>query len=165
MRPHDIVILIKMAISDKQQLLFKELSQELFISPSEITESLQRNKTAGLINFNKTEVNRNNLFDFLIHGFKYVFPAQLGPTTIGFPTSTGHESMRKHFTVTEFYVWPDFNGTQKGTAVEPLYVNQVKAIQKDKLLYEILSLMDVLRLERVREVNFAKEQLKKRLLK
>jgi len=163
MRPHDIVVLLKM-IATQQDMLFKDLSQELFISPSEISESLQRSRSAGLINYSKNQVNRQSLFEFLEFGFKYVFPAQLGTINIGIPTSTGHEFMRRHFSLEAYYVWPDFNGTQKGTSVEPLYSNQVKAIQKDPLLYEMLALMDVLRLEKVREVNYAKEQLRKRIL-
>ena len=42
MRPHDIVILLKIAAKGKTQWFMKDLSYELSISASEISESLNR---------------------------------------------------------------------------------------------------------------------------
>ena len=49
MRPQDIVILLKMITIRKSTWLFKDLAEELKISPSEISESLNRSQIAGFI--------------------------------------------------------------------------------------------------------------------
>lgn len=42
MRPHDIVVLLKIAVKGDKSWLMKDLSFELGISASEISESLNR---------------------------------------------------------------------------------------------------------------------------
>ena len=65
MRPQDIVILLKIIVLAEKDWLNKDLAQSLFISGSEIGESLARSEVAGLIDFTKKRVNRQGLFEFL----------------------------------------------------------------------------------------------------
>ncbi len=51
----------------------------------------------------------------------------------------------------------------KGFAVEPLYTSVPMAAKADPALYELLALVDTLRVGRARERNLAEEELKKRL--
>ena len=60
-------------------------------------------------------------------------------------------------------VWPDPNGTVRGVAVEPLYSSVVKAAKSDSPLYELLALVDALRIGRARERNMAEEEIKLRI--
>ena len=62
------------------------------------------------------------------------------------------------------YVWPDFMGESRGLSIEPLYPNQVKAIQEDELLYKLLAMIDVIRAGKVRELNIAIKELRKIIL-
>lgn len=55
----------------------------------------------------------------------------------------------------EEYVWPSATGELRGQAISPLYKNVVKAIKGNSELHELLSLVDVLRVGRVREKNLA----------
>lgn len=164
MRPHDVPILIKMALEESRDLRHKDIAYELFISASEVSDSLNRSRAAGLVNQGKSKVNRQSLMEFLEHGFKYVFPPQLGTITTGVPTSTGHEFMREKFSPGEVYVWPEFHGEYRGIALEPLYKNQLDAIRRDPRLYKVLALLDVVRMEKVREVKVAVAELKKEIL-
>lgn len=164
MRPQDIPVLLKMICSSDEKMHFKDLAQTLFISSSEISESLNRSRIAGLVNHSKVQVNRKSFFEFIQYGFKYVFPAVKGPIAKGFPTSSGHEFMQRHFSVNEICVWPDLHGTHRGPVIEPLYPNQVKAALHDPRLYKLLALLDVLRLEKLREVDTALQELKKEIL-
>jgi hypothetical protein len=50
-----------------------------------------------------------------------------------------------------------------GMLIEPLYPKQTEAIQEDPLFYELLALVDVIRVGKVREVKYAVAELKKHL--
>lgn len=161
MRPHDIVILLKIISFGDKNWQMKDLANSLFISPSEISESLNRSKLSGLLDYNKKKINRQNLLDFLEYGFKYVFPVQPGGQASGFATAHSHPFMREHISSDLMYVWPDSDGEIRGLSIEPLYPKQVKAILIDQTLYKLLALLDVIRVGRVREIKIAREELKK----
>ena len=87
MRPHDIVILLKIAAKGSQKWFMKDLSYELNISASEISESINRSVIAGLIAPNKKKLMKLALMDFLEHGLRYVYPQQPGAMVRGIPTA------------------------------------------------------------------------------
>lgn len=164
MRPQDVAILLKIiALADKPWQLVN-LSGSLLISLSEISESLHRSRFANLIDYNKKKVNRQNLFEFLEHGLKYVFPQQPGSMVRGVPTAHSHPFMKKNFISEINYVWPDSKGEAMGLLIEPFYPKQVEAIKEDEKFYKLLALTDVIRVGRVREVKFAVDELKKNIL-
>jgi hypothetical protein len=164
MRPQDIVILLKIMVLGRKNWLNKDLAQSLYISGSEIGESLSRSEIAGLIDYNKRRVNRQGLFEFLEHGLHYVFPQQPGMMVTGVPTAHGHPFIRQFIEAELIYVWPDFNGESRGFTIEPFYPNQVKAIREDAELYKILALLDVIRVGRVREIGIAINELRNIIL-
>ena len=65
---------------------------------------------------------------------------------------------------TENYVWPSAKGTMKGQSIIPLYPSVVEAVQKDYKLYELLALIDALRVGKAREREIAISELKERIL-
>jgi hypothetical protein len=164
MRPHDIVILLKIIVLGTKSWLNKDLAHSLYISGSEIGESLARSEMAGLIDFNKKRVNRLGLFEFLEHGLHYVFPQQPGAMVAGIPTAHGHPFIKQYIVADLLYVWPDFKGEARGLSIEPFYPNQVKAILEDSELYKVLALLDVIRVGRVREKKIAINELRKMIL-
>ena len=164
MRPQDVAILLKIIAMEGQLWQLSKLSSTLFISISEISESLNRSQFASLIDYNKKKINRQNLFEFLEHGVRYVFPQQPGSMIRGVPTSHSHSFMKKNFISEMNYVWPDHKGEVMGLMIEPFYPKQVEAIKEDQLFYKLLALVDVIRVGRVREVKFAINELKKEIL-
>lgn len=164
MRPQDIVILLKIQLLGDERWLNKDLGQSLFISGSEIGESLARSEVAGLIDFEKRKVNRRSLMEFLEHGLHYVFPQRPGPIMNGIPTAHGHPFMKQFIDSDFLYVWPESKGEARGSSVEPLYPNQVKAVRQDPMLYKVLALLDAIRLGRTREKTIAVTELKKIIL-
>jgi hypothetical protein len=60
-------------------------------------------------------------------------------------------------------VWPDSDGTRQGAAVEPLYRSVPIAAKNDPALYDLLALVDALRIGRARERKFAEQELERRL--
>lgn len=164
MRPHDIVILLKIAAKGSQNWLMKDLAIELGISASEVSESINRSAQAGLLAKDKKRLMRSAILEFLQYGLPYVFPQQPGALVRGIPTAHSAPPLDKLIQSTELYVWPSAKGNARGQAIEPLYKSVVNAIEKDSNLYELLALVDALRVGRVREKQLAMEELKKRFL-
>jgi len=87
------MLLLKLSTQPDRHVQSKQLAAELFLEPSEITRSLQRSRASGLVYVSGAEkrVHRAALLEFLIHGFRYVFPAEKGPMTRGIPTGISAE--------------------------------------------------------------------------
>ena len=164
MRPQDIAVLLKIVAMEEKEWQLATLSGELYISLSEVSESLNRSKIAGLIDSNKKRVNRLSLMEFLEHGIRYVFPQQPGTMLRGIGTAHTAPFMKKAFASELNYVWADNTGDIMGLMIEPLYLKQTKAIKQDELFYKLLTLVDVIRVGRVREIKYATEELRKIIL-
>lgn len=164
MRPQDIAILLKIIAIGKMDWQLAGLSHVMSISLSEISESLNRSRIAGLIDFKKKKISRQNLLEFLEYGVKYVFPAAPGSMAKGVATAHSHPFMKQHFQSEENFVWSDPSGEIIGLALEPFYPNQVKAIKNDAVFYKLLALVDVVRAGRMREKKIALQELHKMIL-
>lgn len=164
MRPQDIAILLKIILSPEKWYA-KDIAQTLDISQSEVSESLNRSVYSGLLAADKRTVMKRALIDFLCYGLKYVFPQRPGAIVRGMPTAHSAEPMRSYINSEENYVWPVATGQMRGQSIEPLYPGAVEASMKDSKLYELLVLIDVMRVGKTREQNIAIRELEKRIIK
>ena len=120
MRPQDVVVLLKILTCKDCEWTFGELALSLQISPSTVSEAMERNRMAGLTNPDKNQVNKLALREFLIHGLKYVFPPLLGHSTRGI--ATAHSALPVSAFITEGrenYVWAHYKGTRTGNSMIP----------------------------------------------
>ncbi len=163
MRPQDIVVLLKIAAKKDKPWLMKDLSIELEISASEISESLNRSAIAGLISKDKTRLMKLAILDFLEHGLRYVYPQHPGGKTRGIPTAHAAPPLNNEIVSSEAYVWPYGEGTVRGESIEPLHPKVPEASLNDTVFYEYMALSDALRVGKAREKTLAIEELKKRL--
>lgn len=164
MRPQDIVILLKILTITEPNWQYRDLSGSLFISISEISESLNRSHLAGLIDEGRRKVFRKSLMEFIEHGLHYVFPQQPGTMVTGVPTGHSHTFFKSHFASELNYVWPDADGWMRGLSIAPLYKGVTKAVKQDDELYLLLSAIDVIRVGSTRELKVALDVLHKRIL-
>ena len=155
MRPHDIAILLKIISLADNDWLNKDLAGSLFISPSEISESLSRSAFSGLLAADKKTVNKPALMGFLVNGLKYMFPVQPGTVAKGTITASMAPILRDYFPAEDIYVWPELNGGTRGLVIEPLYPGAIKASKQDPMLYDLLALCDVFRVGKPKEVQKA----------
>ncbi|MEJ7692428.1 hypothetical protein [Daejeonella sp.] len=146
MRPQDVIILLKLAIDGEEGSRIKDISTKLFISGSEVSESLNRSAIAGLLLPDSRTVNKDPFLKFLEHGLQYVFPAQLGPVMKGMFTAHSESSLYLSFSSEEKLVWADELGKERGPTILPLYPTVVKAVKKDRILYRLLALCDIIRI-------------------
>ena len=163
MRPHDIVVLLKIAAKKDVPWLMKDLANELGISGSEISESLHRSSLAGLITKDKQNLMKLSILDFLEHGLRYVYPQQPGAKVGGVPTAHSAAPLSEVILSDEVYVWPYGGGKVRGESIEPLHPKLPEACLKDSEFYEYMALCDALRVGRAREKNQAIEILRKKL--
>jgi hypothetical protein len=163
MRPQDIVLLLKIAAKRQRPWLMKDLANELTMSASEVTESLNRSVYAGLLMPDKRKLMNAAFADFLRFGLKYVFPMKPGTLVRGLSTGISAYPLNQLIFSDLKYVWPDAEGEEIGLAIEPLIVSVPKAARLDADFYALIALTETLRFGKAREQEIAIEELKKRL--
>ena len=164
MKEQDLVILLKKLTTKGSDLSIRKLAEELGMSASSVSESLERSKQAQLVDRNKKRVNILGLQEFLIHGVAYVFPAQTGRIGRGIPTYVSASPLKEQLAANaDTYVWHHVRGTARGQQIEPLYPSVPEAALRDEELYEWLVIVDALRMGRAREKEIAINELNKRI--
>lgn len=159
----DIVILLKIIALDNKTWFQNTLAESLHISQSEISKSLMRSKYAGLLDSSGKKVNRLALMEFLQYGIRYVFPQQPGAIVRGIATAHSAAPLHNIIQSKEPYVWPSAKGSIRGQSILPLYPSVIDAVKQDETLYELLALVDAIRVGRAREKELAIQELKKRI--
>ena len=164
MRPQDILVLLKIISMKNPEWLNLDIANSLKISQSEVSEALNRCKIARLINGDKRKIYINSFKEFLIYGLKYVFPAEPGAIVRGIPTAHSANPIKELISQgSENFVWPYSKGILRGQSIEPLYDTIPMVVQNDILFYELLAILDTLRIGRAREIKIAIDELEKRL--
>jgi hypothetical protein len=167
LKPQDVVVILKLWGFPGRRSPYSQIAKELFLSVSEVHAAVKRAQAAHLLHGPELcdRPNGKALEEFLIHGVKYVFPAQHGAMTRGLPTSYAAEPLRRYIRAGDepLPVWPDPSGPVRGAAFEPLYRNVPEAAKRDSHLYELLALIDAIRDGRVRERKIAEKELVTRL--
>lgn len=164
-KPQDVLVVLKLALSAQGEKSFAVLAKELGMSASEVHASVGRLVAARLLDRESRTVRRKPLLEFLLHGIPYAFPASAGGMTRGMATAWAAPVMAGKVVGndSEAPVWPDPDGTKRGLAVAPLYGSAPIAAKNDPVLYELLALVDVLRLGRARERAIASKEIERRL--
>lgn len=165
MRPQDVVILLKLSTIKSELWRMQDIASSLQISASEVSESLQRSAQARLVSDNKRTIFSVSFLEFLIYGLKYVFPVAPGSVVRGIPTAHSAPPLNQTIvaSATDNYVWADSKGTIRGQAIVPLYKTVPKIALENPALYELLALVDAIRVGKAREVKLAIDELSKRL--
>lgn len=165
LKPQDILVLLKLVAAGHRDRRLIDIAIDLGLSQSEVSMGLERAKRSGLIDDAKKSLVKSALEEFLLHGLKYVFPAQIGMLCRGIPTSHSALPLAKRVVSNpdDQYVWAHPDGTLRGQAVSPLCPWAPEAARKDPRLHELLALVDALRVGRARERMIAAEELRKRI--
>lgn len=181
-KSQDIVILLKLVSLEDQirqgyldesvssdPFALRSLEGALGISKTEIGASLRRSIAATLAvkSHDRPKVNRRNLTEFVQHGLKYVFPAKPGAPQRGIATGFAAPMLEGQLVSSDgdIYVWPHAEGGQRGSSITPLFKSVPEAALKDERLYELLALVDAIRLGNQREANLAQSRFEKRMVR
>jgi hypothetical protein len=163
--PLDVLILLKIISINDRKWLQMDIAEALEISQSEVSKSLKRLKASWLLAPNNSIViMRENVLEFLRYGIKYIFPQWPGSVVRGMPTAHSAPVLNNEILSNENYVWPYAKGQVRGQSIIPLYPTVPKACGSDKKLYELLALIDALRIGNAREKDIAYKKLKNRII-
>ncbi|MES9904403.1 MAG: hypothetical protein ABW168_17220 [Sedimenticola sp.] len=182
MKSQDIVILLKLILlhqsADEGDLLedgkreafsARGLERSLGISKSEVNASINRSANAGLVVKDRKsgipKANVSAVLELITHGLKYVFPVKPGALVRGMPTAAAAPIMQGELKSMEeqIYVWPDPQGEKMGQALKPLFRSVPHAARHAPALYDLLALVDAIRLGNPRESKVAQQLLEQRL--
>jgi DNA-binding transcriptional ArsR family regulator len=162
--PQDLYVVLQLAVVGAEEpTTYAGLASRLHLSPSRVHEAMKRARIAGLVDA-KRRVLRSALLEFLVHGVRYAFFAERGPITRGVPTA--HAAPPLAALIADggpVPVWPDPQGAVRGETITPLHPAAPRAAQEQPQLYELLALVDALRIGRARERKLAATLLEERL--
>ena len=163
-KPQDIVVALKLALGAAASG-YADLGSALGMSASEVHAAVGRLIQARLLDPETKRVRFEALRDFLVHGVPYAFPANLEQITRGMPTAWAAPAMSGKISSSDQLppVWPDPEGRVQGASVRPLYSSVPGAARRDPELYDLLALVDALRIGRARERALAEKEINQRL--
>ncbi|MBC85605.1 MAG: hypothetical protein CL677_00380 [Bdellovibrionaceae bacterium] len=164
LRPQDIVLAVKLAVAKEKGMQPMELARELVISQAEVYNSLERLRESKLIDSENRPILRS-LRNLIVHGLPFIYPAELGPVERGILVAHSGPILNKEFKPSgmDKVVWSDPEGKDSGQSIKPLFKSIPQASKRDKKLYEVLSLIEALRVGRVRERKSAERHLQEAL--
>ena len=164
LKPQDIIVALKLVDAASHEKAFPKLAEALGMSASEVHAAVKRAVLSGLVDAERRSTRKDGLCEFLVHGLRYVFPAEWSGVTRGVPTSYAAPPLKAQFPEVEMPpVWPHPEGTARGEGLAPLYKSAPGAALRDPRLYEWLALVDAVRAGRARERKLATREIERRL--
>ena len=167
LKPQDVVVALKLCAYPDVRPAMSIIANDLSLSPSEVHGAIGRLRASRLLHGSnsKDRPNISALEEFLVHGLKYVFPAEHGEVTRGIPTSYAAEPLKSEVAMSSDLppVWPWHEGNTRSVGLEPLYKSVPQAALRDPMLYQFLALVDAIRDGRARERKIAERDLVHRL--
>lgn len=161
----DVVVALALASQPSRRWEFAPLARALHVGAATAHRAVGRLIEARLVDAGDRKVRPRALSDFLAHGLPHVFPAQPGPQALGVPTAHSAPVMADLIASApgDALVWPSSRGSVRGSSVDPLHGSVVSAALENRELYDLLALVDALRLGRAREKKIARAELERRL--
>lgn len=170
LKPLDLVVCLELALRKGQPATYTELADAVGLSASETNQAVKRALQAGLLRpglqwGEKPRVNSAALLEFLQHGSRAAFFVVPGKVVRGMPTGPSAPPLDKLIDQADgtTFVWPDPEGVSRGQAIVPLYKTVPKTARKNPKLYELLALVDALRVGGARERRIAMDELTNRI--
>ncbi len=165
LRPQDVLILARLATQPDAAWTYASLAAAVRMSASEVHAAVRRATAAALMDAQTRRPIARNLIEFLVHGIRYVFVAERSALTRGVPTAHSAPPLSAQIGAGSEppLVWPHPSGSVRGESLEPLCRGAVEAALADRDLYEILALIDAVRVGTARERTLAADHLRKRL--
>jgi hypothetical protein len=169
LKAQDIVLSLELALAGPLAS-YHRLGEALGLSASQAHASVKRCLKAALLspatNSRGFAANIENLLEFLVHGVRFVFPAERGALTRGMPTAHAAPPLKDRIrSEGPAPVWPHPAGKVQGEALLPLHKSGLTIAEKNPKVYQALALVDAIRGGRARERKLAAELLTELLRK
>jgi hypothetical protein len=160
LRPSDLVVACQLALTPAAQFL--ELANSSGISAGECHNAVRRLRLARILLADERRPATEVLHSFLTHGAPFAFPPVLGARSIGTATAHSSPSFRALVDAAEGFVWPDAAGASRGQSLIPLFPGAPSLPDRNQPLYDLLTIVDALRIGTTRVRKIAAEMLAER---
>jgi len=157
---HPVDVAVALALVEAPNATFHQVGSLLGISASTAHGAVERLRQAGLVRSGTLEIARPALLEFLEHGVRYAFPAVTHASARGVPTAHAGPPLAAVIAADEPLVWPSDRGSVTGPTVTPLFDRAPELPSRCPRVYALLTLVDALRVGRLRERRAAMELLR-----
>jgi hypothetical protein len=151
----DIVVVLGLLRRPPDPWTVRVLADELKLPPASVQRSLDRLAATPVLDARRRRLSIGASEDLLMDALPFVVPGSLGGETRGLPTAWAASPLAERLaSAGQPPVWPDPHGEARGLEVEPLHPGVVGLARADPEMYELLALVDGMRLgdARVREL-------------
>jgi DNA-binding Lrp family transcriptional regulator len=159
--PFDVALALRL-LSPAGTLV--ELAEELGVAPSQVHSALARLGRAGLLKPATRVTNPRALTEFALHGVRYAFPATKGSLAAGVPTAYSTSPLAAEVDAVDVVVLPaNVPDAVQGFAITPLYRGAAGLAVRSPQLFEMVALVDAIRLGDPRIRLAARTRLEQRI--
>lgn len=156
-----MLVALKLAAHGDHDWHYRSLSEELGLPYGATHSAVGRAGVCGLVDMRSRRAIVPALLEFLLHGIRYVFPAERGSQQRGMRTGPSASPLLEHLTASEAtpMVWPHRRGDTRGESLTPLHKAAPDAARRDPALYALLVAIDGIRIGGARVRSIAVEVL------
>ena len=168
MKPQDLVVVLKLATVGDDRWSYSGLAKAVSISVGEVHHCVERLQLAGLVRHRLRDpavpkraivyasmdmaVARSAVIEFLVHGLRYVYPAEYAGVGRGIPTASSAPALAGLLAAPPIpFVWPLATGEVRGQGLVPFHASAPAAAIQDVRLYRLLAIAELLRVGSARE--------------
>ncbi|MCB0422174.1 MAG: hypothetical protein KDD61_14340 [Bdellovibrionales bacterium] len=165
LRPQDLFVLFRFLSPAARHYRQIDLAFELGLSATEVGHSIRRLIQSKLIHETR-KPDRLAMVEFLLYGVKYFYPVEIGAISHGVVTAHSAPPISKNFRqnkVEDFYVWPTPEGEVLGQSITPLFSTAPQLYKSCPPVYELVTLLDAIRLNIPQVQEFAEQELLSRI--
>jgi hypothetical protein len=162
LRPNDLVVACQLALTPGAQ--FKAVAKATGSSIGECHNAVRRLGISRLILADERRPAGELLHQFLAHGAPFAFPAIIGAEIVGVPTAHSAPPFQAIVDSSIGFVWGHADGTTRGQSIIPLFPGAPLLAVNNPPLYELLALIDALRVGGARVRTIAADLLGDRIL-
>lgn len=152
LKPQDIYVILKVLSLHREKWIYANLSDSLLLSSSETNAAVKRAIQCGLMRpalgyESNPQPIAAAMVEFLAHGIRYVFPAQVGGLSRGVVTGFAAPGLENLIAdaAESVAVWPWSQGTYRGFCLSPLFRRAPEAVLEAPRFHTYLALVDILR--------------------
>ena len=143
----DLVVLIGLLRHPADDWTVRSLAAELRLPPATVQRALERLAVVRVFDAGRRRVNVGTSEELFFHALPFIVPSVVGGETRGLPTAWAVPPLAVHLAGTGDLppVWPDPHGEVRGLELQPLHPRMVSLARADTEMYELLALVDGLR--------------------
>jgi hypothetical protein len=165
LKPTDVVTLLGLLCHPAGDWTVRSLAEDLHMPSASVHRSLERLGATPAYDAGRRRVGVSGCTELFEHALRFIAPVVRGGETRGLATAWAVPPLSQHLASVDELppVWPDPLGELRGLEVQPLHPAVVPLARTNPEMYELLALVDALRVGDARTRGLAGELLRERI--